>query len=320
VTKETGKLIRWDDEKGYGFIRPDNGGEDRFLHANSLTHFQRRPRENDRITYEDATDSQGRLNANNAKIAGGGWSLFTIIWFISIFVLAAYAACVFKKIIPFHPLSIYALMSILTVHQYSKDKSAAKSKKWRTSEFKLHFFELAGGWPGALFAQHFYRHKSRKMRYQITFWLIVLLHGVSWALMISQPDALNQCKTIIVSDIKALLLENRPRPPSRALEERPMPQPMKVNYVAPRAPEFRVPITVKNNRRVVNGIITEVNPRVGICVTLPPDIEGHGIIDKATLNPGFTNQFQTGKAVQVSIKSISMKGSEKRIELELAAQ
>ncbi|MFP5341147.1 MAG: DUF1294 domain-containing protein, partial [Gammaproteobacteria bacterium] len=42
------------------------------------------------------------------------------------------------------------------------------------------FFELAGGWPGALVAQQVFRHKTRKLSYQLTFWLIVVLHQAFW--------------------------------------------------------------------------------------------------------------------------------------------
>jgi cold shock protein len=33
----TGKVIRFDEVRGYGFIAPSNGGEDVFIHANEVT-------------------------------------------------------------------------------------------------------------------------------------------------------------------------------------------------------------------------------------------------------------------------------------------
>ena len=33
----TGRVIRYDESKGYGFIAPSNGGEDVFVHANEVT-------------------------------------------------------------------------------------------------------------------------------------------------------------------------------------------------------------------------------------------------------------------------------------------
>ncbi len=318
VTKERGKLIRWDDAKGYGFIRPDNGGDDRFLHARALPHFQRRPRENDLIAYETEMDSKGRPKAVKAKIIGRVWSLFTKIWVASIIVFTAYAICVFAQLVRFHPLAIYALMSILTVQQYSIDKSAAQAGKGRTSEANLHFFELAGGWPGALFAQYLYRHKYRKLSYQITFWLIVLLHGVSWAWITSNPDALNKYKNMIVSGVQARLYEGPPSHPGPATEQIPRTHTLYGNYVEQRTLEPQAQIRVNVTRRIIDGTITEINPQEGIFVTAPAHFEGIGIIDKSMLPPSFTDQFQRGETVQVTIKSISMKGSAKRIELALA--
>ncbi|HKT04684.1 MAG TPA: cold shock domain-containing protein [Rugosimonospora sp.] len=33
----TGKVVRFDEARGYGFIAPDNGGDDVFVHASELT-------------------------------------------------------------------------------------------------------------------------------------------------------------------------------------------------------------------------------------------------------------------------------------------
>lgn len=78
------------------------------------------------------------------------------------------------------PLAAYGLVSMVTFCLYWSDKRKAQNDSWRTPEKILHAMELAGGWPGALVAQQVFRHKTRKVSYQVVFWLIVLLHKVFW--------------------------------------------------------------------------------------------------------------------------------------------
>ncbi|UQS88134.1 DUF1294 domain-containing protein [Pseudomonas chlororaphis subsp. piscium] len=84
------------------------------------------------------------------------------------------------KGISWAPLAAYGAVSVLTFFLYWSDKRKARSDSWRTPENVLHAVELAGGWPGALLAQQAFRHKTRKLSYQLVFWLIVLLHQVFW--------------------------------------------------------------------------------------------------------------------------------------------
>jgi uncharacterized membrane protein YsdA (DUF1294 family) len=65
---------------------------------------------------------------------------------------------------------LYLIMSGITIFAYAFDKSAAMNRRWRTEEQTLHVFELFGGWPGALLAQRWFRHKSRKAAFQASFW------------------------------------------------------------------------------------------------------------------------------------------------------
>ncbi|MBN3968210.1 DUF1294 domain-containing protein [Pseudomonas gregormendelii] len=78
------------------------------------------------------------------------------------------------------PLSAYGIVSVLAFFLYWSDKRKARTERWRTPENVLHAVELAGGWPGALVAQQVFRHKTRKVSYQVLFWAIVLLHQVFW--------------------------------------------------------------------------------------------------------------------------------------------
>ncbi|MFG0411375.1 DUF1294 domain-containing protein [Pseudomonas sp. NY5710] len=79
------------------------------------------------------------------------------------------------------PLALYPAMSLVSVMLYWQDKHQARQQAWRTPEKVLHASELLGGWPGALLAQQLFRHKTRKVSYQLLFWAIVLLHQVFWA-------------------------------------------------------------------------------------------------------------------------------------------
>ncbi|PRA71202.1 hypothetical protein CQ065_04160 [Pseudomonas sp. MYb187] len=78
------------------------------------------------------------------------------------------------------PAVAYPLASLVTFALYWRDKQQARNQAWRTPEKVLHASELCGGWPGALLAQQRFRHKTRKLSFQLTFWAIVALHQLFW--------------------------------------------------------------------------------------------------------------------------------------------
>lgn len=67
---EKGKLVRWIDDKGFGFIKPESGGADIFIHISALKTMSRPPVVGDLIFYETSLDDKGKLRAINAKIEG----------------------------------------------------------------------------------------------------------------------------------------------------------------------------------------------------------------------------------------------------------
>lgn len=73
----------------------------------------------------------------------------------------------------------YAAMSLVTFIVYASDKNAAQNNGWRTSERTLHLLEVVCGWPGALLAQGWLRHKSAKTSYGAVFWLMVAVNFVA---------------------------------------------------------------------------------------------------------------------------------------------
>ncbi len=70
----------------------------------------------------------------------------------------------------------YGLMSLITYAVYAADKAAARRKRRRVTGRTLHLLALLGGWPGALLAQQFLRHKSTKASFRSAFWGTVLLN------------------------------------------------------------------------------------------------------------------------------------------------
>ncbi len=66
-----GRLDRWNDQKGFGFIRTDGNKRDIFLHISAFKKsIGRRPKVGDTIIYQVHTESDGKTRAVNAAIKG----------------------------------------------------------------------------------------------------------------------------------------------------------------------------------------------------------------------------------------------------------
>lgn len=177
-----GKLTSWNDEKGFGFIAPNAGGKQVFVHIKAFRNRNRRPEINQSITYALSTDKRGRPCAVKATLAGDRLPrdrkrkkrLLSLVGAACF--LAVVGATVFTSKMPPLVFAVYVVVSLLTFIMYAVDKSAAKHGAWRTPESTLHLLSLAGGWPGALVAQQTLRHKSKKRSFRAVFWVTVLLN------------------------------------------------------------------------------------------------------------------------------------------------
>ena len=67
----TGKVKWFNSQKGYGFISPDNGTKDIFIHISALQSAGINSlNENDKVSYDEAKN-KGRVSAANIKLLDG---------------------------------------------------------------------------------------------------------------------------------------------------------------------------------------------------------------------------------------------------------
>lgn len=64
--RQQGRITRWNDERGFGFVVPDGGGEEVFLHIGAFRQRKVRPAVGDAITYTLGFDAQRRPQAREA--------------------------------------------------------------------------------------------------------------------------------------------------------------------------------------------------------------------------------------------------------------
>jgi uncharacterized membrane protein YsdA (DUF1294 family)/cold shock CspA family protein len=185
-----GRILDWNDAKGFGFVAPNGGGDRAFVHVRAFERQGRRPASGDLIAYAVQRDAKGRLNASEIRFAGaqavGERPARVRLPRKAIASLAAAALLAgwLAHALPFEVVFVYAILSGIAFFLYACDKSAAGHGRRRVPENTLHAVALFGGWPGALLAQDVFRHKTRKAEFQLMFWITVVLNGgvLAWLL------------------------------------------------------------------------------------------------------------------------------------------
>ncbi len=206
MSEQKGIVERWDDQKGFGFISGEQGKKV-FFHI-SAAHGAHRPQQGETVIFQLGKDEQGRLKAThvrNANLAidnprirvnsrGNSMCLArsgskirlresAIPWgyLLGLLILPVWGVIdlAINHQFPWGIL-VYAIVSMLAYYFYWDDKRRAQTGEWRIPEANLHLWALVGGWPGALIAQQQFRHKTKKLAFQLGFWLIVIAHQLLW--------------------------------------------------------------------------------------------------------------------------------------------
>jgi len=177
-----GRITDWNDEKGFGFVTPNGGGDRAFVHVKAFERQGRRPVSGDLIDYAVQRDAKGRLNASAVRYAATRLkreptprARFPRKAIAGLAFAALLAGGLLHKL-PIEVVFVCVVMSGVALFMYGFDKSAAQRGRQRTPENTLHIVALLGGWPGALLAQDLFRHKSSKAEFQAVFWSTVVVN------------------------------------------------------------------------------------------------------------------------------------------------
>lgn len=189
TSRHSGVVTNWHDERGFGFIAPDGGGPDLFLHMREFQGTGQRPHDGMTVTYEPALNREGQLRALHVVEVGEKWSHAPAAGRIGTQIIGYLAVACFLVIMvlevgfwgmPPWVFAIYGGVSIVSFALYWQDKRAAIAGTWRVPEEQLHLLGLVGGWPGGIVAQNLFRHKTKKERFARYFWFTVALNVLAF--------------------------------------------------------------------------------------------------------------------------------------------
>lgn len=198
-TQQRGIIRTWKDEKGFGFITPDTGAGDVFFHISEVVERQKRPEETMVVYFNLTRDEQHRLRAVNIHLENESLTPILLSLLVGIVFYILVGSVIVFRLLPPWVLVAYLVLSGVTYFMYGDDKTRAVMGQRRIPENQLHFFEFLGGWPGALVAQSYFRHKNRKVSYQVVYWIIVLLNILILTVVVimGSPALLSALRSIV---------------------------------------------------------------------------------------------------------------------------
>jgi uncharacterized membrane protein YsdA (DUF1294 family)/cold shock CspA family protein len=191
-----GTLKSWNDERGFGFIDPTQGGQEIFVHIKAFEVRTERPQVGQRLTFEVEVNPDGKKRAklvqqvrltrasSRRRDSPAQWGTASYFAIPAFLVLYLFVALVWR--VPNWVAGLYLAASVVCFVVYVIDKSAAVAGRWRVSESTLILLGLVGGWPGAIVAQQVSRHKSNKAAFRSAFWGSVVLNVLAF-IALSSP-------------------------------------------------------------------------------------------------------------------------------------
>lgn len=203
MKRQQGTLKVWDDDRGFGFIEPEEGGERIFVHIKSIGEIATRPQPGDRVSFDVGKGRDGRPAAENVAIAGanprdreaerrglppppvriGMKTVLRLVGAVIILAFVTFAVSLGRA--PLNLLWIYLALGAISFFRYWRDKRAAEKDTWRSTERSLHLLDLVFGIVGGLIAQAVLRHKISKPNFAMVTGLITAAHIVALALLIT---------------------------------------------------------------------------------------------------------------------------------------
>ena len=207
--RDQGRLVEWFDDKGYGFIQPNDSSKDRvFLHIKDFARQGPRPITGCALENVVQLDGQGRYKAKQVTYLKASQTQkkshqqpkpqknksannlqpmqIACVTYIVIIALMTISGVLNSMVLLF-----ISIINALTYWMYAQDKEAAQSGNRRVPENTLHTLAFLGGWPAAWLAQQRLRHKTQKQPFRKIYFCTIAFNILLIGWLISPFNTLN---------------------------------------------------------------------------------------------------------------------------------
>ena len=167
-----GIVVKFDEKRGFGFIRTEKLPEDVFVHVKNV-----QDRQNlllgQTVQFKTEETPKG-LSA--LKVVPGKKQTSPYILYGMVAAIITVAMTFFLYEQNLHVIIAYiASVNLATLLFYGYDKMIAGSSILRVPEWILHGLSICGGSPAGLIAQKMFHHKTIKGSFQLVYWVIVMI-------------------------------------------------------------------------------------------------------------------------------------------------